>query len=382
MNVEFGQKLNRIFSDSDNARRLRRVRQKPPRVAEYILFAILPVMLAACAAFPKVAVVILPFIVPAMYVVYRRTGAYLPLFCIAAYGALSLALNYDILSVVYLCALFFSFAGVVFSAQISPVLASASAAAILGAVGTLGGVGVVRLAENKPVDAIAYDYVMQNANDPIVSIFARLYYKDAKLAPNIERLDPSHPDYKNAATIRFAEYVKEDLGAYYAYDCIHYGALLAVVGYVLSVVVNRKTSGRFDSAVRPSELAASTIALGGIGKKPPPLSDVRMPRAYLWTCALPATIAGVILQFIGVYPVLSAVFMHAFVTLPCAFGCFTLFMYFASLFRGKAVVCAYALFVTIGVAAVVIPLVLFILSVIGVCDCILNLRFWTEFIRK
>ncbi len=371
-----------VFGDGQSGERAR-ARRIPPRktsVYEILSYAILPFLLIMAGAMPSTAVWLMPIILPFLYLLYRRFGAYFPLACIVCYGAVSLVCNYDILTVVYFCALFFAFCGLLISCQLSPYLACVAFAAVVAAVGALFGAGVVRLAEGAPVSDIAERYVLAERADPVISFFARDYYEHTELAPNEIRLEPDDDGYALAAATAFSEWAGDEFGHYIWYYCIHYGALAGAVGYLIAVVINRRTASCYDCGATEAEIKLSTRALGGVRVETVPIAEMKMPRAYLWSCMLPAAIAAIVLEFVGGYDFLSATIMHSFVTLPSAFGCFTLFAYFASLFKGKACTVANTVLVIIGIAAVIFPLALFALSMIGICDCILNLRFWTRFI--
>ena len=368
---------------------IRRIRQRRPTVCELLLYAVLPFLLAMAGIMPTTAIVVLPFVFPLLYLLFRRFGIYLPLSCIFAYGIFSLSINYDVLTVVYFVTLFFAFCGLVLSQQATPYLKRIAIAAVVAVAGMLIGVGIVRLAEGVPIGDIAARFVYSHQSDSVVSVLAKAYYDDVKLPVGTVKLAHGDPGYFAAALECFAEYVKDTLSVEFWYYCIHCGFLLAVIGFVIADVVNRRTMGVFDiveigEADNPSEicerLKSSTLALGGV-RGDVKLSQMKMPRAFLWTMALPVTVAGIILSLVGDYGMLTATFMHMFVTLPSAFSCFCLLAYFAELFKGKARIVAFVVLGLIGIVAVVFQMALFILSILGVCDCILNIRFWTEFIR-
>lgn len=331
-------------------------------------------------AMPSTAVWLMPIILPFLYLLYRRFGAYFPLACIVCYGAVSLVCNYDILSVVYFCALFFAFCGLLISCQLSPYLACVAFAAVVAAVGALFGAGVVRLAEGAPVSDIAERYVLAERADPVISFFARDYYEHAELAPDEIKLEPQDDGYALAAATAFSEWAGDEFGYYIWYYCIHYGALAGAVGYFVAVIVNRRTASCYDDGTTDAEIALSTRALGGVRVEKMPVAAMRVPRSYLWACLLPAALTAMILSFVGGYDFLSSTVMHAFVTLPSAFGCFTLLAFFASLFKGRARTAATVVVAVVGVTAVLFPIALFATSILGVCDCILDLRFRTNFI--
>ncbi len=333
-------------------------------------------------AMPSCALVVLPVILVYMYVFYRRFGIYFPLACAVAYGAAALVLNYDILTVVYFVSLLFAFCGLVASAQFSSYLACAVIAAAFAIAGALAGAGIVRLALSRPISDIAYEYVIAERNDPIIGFFAAEYYEDFKFDESEVKLDPSDKGYKKAAAVKLAEWARDEFEYYLWYYCIHYGAIIAVAAYLFSVPFNRRTSGCYDFYSCPQTLKKSVRTIGGVRTPPTAVADMRMPRAYLWTCVLPAALTGVVLEFIGGYDHLSATVMHLFVTVPSAFCFFTLLAFFASLFKGRARYVAYFALYIIGAAMMLFPIALFIGSVIGVCDCILNLRFWTRFIME
>ncbi len=360
----------------------RRIPQRPISVCEIVSYAILPFILIMCGAMPSAALFFLPVALAFLYVLYRRFGAYFPFACIAVYGTVTLCVNYDILSVIYFCGLMFAFFGLVFGAQQKHYLAFAACAALFAVIGALFGVGIVRVAEGESIRDISAHYVMRECDDPFIGFLSREYYADADLPPDIVKLEPSDPDYRRAAAESFAEYAGDELEGYIWYYCIHYGALIAAAGFFIAVAVNRRTSCCYDVTSTPKSISASTRALGGVGAMTAPVADMRMPRSYLWTCVLPATVTGIILDLAGGFDPLSATVMHAFTTLPSAFACFTLLAFFASLFKGKAKTAAHCVLSVVGVAAVLFPVVVFALSVVGICDCILNLRFWVRFIAE
>ncbi|MDE5592648.1 MAG: hypothetical protein K2I75_01805 [Clostridiales bacterium] len=337
-----------------------------PSVCEVLLYFIIPFLLIAAGAMPSTAIVILPITLPLLYLLYKRFGPYLPLGCIAFYGILSLSLNYDILTVIYFVTLFFAFCGLALCMQFLPsqYLLVAAVAAIFAVLGAFAGVGIVRAAEGIPTGDIAARYVLDERADPVISYFARDYYDAQKSQLDEVKLKPTDDGYDEAAAKSLSEWAKDEFDTYVWYYCIHYGAVLGLVGFFVATGFNGKIDGRGNSRFSAK------------------IGDMKLPRAFLWTMALPATVTGLLLGFFGGYEALSATVMHAFCTLPAAFGCYTLLGYFAALFKGKARVAAYIVFGLIGVAAVTFPLALFILSIFGVCDCILNLRFWTEYIRN
>lgn len=333
-------------------------------------------------AMPSSALLLMPVILPLLYLLYRRFGIYFPMSCVCAYGAVALTVNYDILTVGYFCFLFFALGGLVFSAQFKMYLACATVAAVTAILGAVVGVGIIRLAENKPMNDIVYDYVVAEREDPVIGFLSRNYYSSADIPDDIGKLEPSDDGYELAAAEYYAESVRDDLELYLLYYCVHYGAVFAAVGYFMSVIINRRTASCYDCDVAPEELQLSTRALGGVRVEMSPVSEMRIPRAYLWTCLLPAFVAGIVLEFVGDFSALSATVMHTFVTIPTAFCFYTLAAFFASLFKGKARVVAYAVLYLTGAAMVVFPFAVFVCSLFGVCDVILNLRFWTRFIME
>lgn len=353
-------------------------RKIPPR--EYFLYAIVPCLLIAAGLFPTIAIVFTVTVLPILYLLYRRFGVYLPLSCIMFYGCSSLVWHYDILTVIWFLTLTFAFCGIVFAVQFDAYLASATVAVVFAIFGIMAGAGIVRLVEDKQVESIVYEYVVDNRNDAFIKSLSLDYYSRVTLPSHMQKLDPSDPDYELEATKSFAEYISKDMSVYLWYECVHIGALTAAVAFFIAASINRRSSSRNDSKHDVAELNSSIRSIGGVKKPIAAIADMRLPRAFLWTVALPATVAGTVLSFLGDYGPLSATIMHLFVTMPCAFGCFTLFAFFASLFNGRNRVIAHTLLAAIGVVAVIMPIVLYILSILGVCDCILNLRYWTRFI--
>ena len=337
-----------------------------PSVCEVLLYFIIPFLLIAAGAMPSTAILILPIVLPLLYLLYKRFGPYLPLGCIVFYGILSLSFNYDILTVIYFVTLFFAFCGLAVCVQFLPsqYLLAAAVAACFAVLGAFVGVGIVRGAEGMPIGDIAARYVMNERADPVISYFARDYYDDEKPQAGEVKLKPTDDGYVEAAAKSLSEWAKDEFDTYVWYHCIHCGVVLGMVGFFIAAGLNCKIGGRGNARFSAK------------------IGDMKLPRSFLWTMAIPATVTGLILGFFDGYGALSATVMHAFCSLPAAFGCYTLLGYFAALFKGKARIAAYIIFGLIGVAAVLFPLALFILSIFGVCDCILNLRFWTEYIRS
>lgn len=335
-------------------------------VREVLLYVSVPVLLTAASFFPTFALIILPAVLPLLYVLYRRFGPYLSLSCIVVYGAVALALDYNILTVIYSVALLFGFCGLVIGMQFRPSQHLLAAAAIVCfcAIGAFVGVGIVRGAEGMPIGDIAAKYMLSEKSDPVISFFARDHYDNEKPTPGEVKLKPTDDGYKDAVAKSFSEWAKDEFNEYTWYYCIHYGAVLGFVGFFAALYINEKVNGKGNA-----EMFAR-------------MSDMRLPRAFLWTMALPATITGILLGVVGGYDALSATVMHTFCTIPAAFGCYTLLGFIAALFNGKARVVAYVVLTTIGIAAVLFPFTVFILSVFGVCDCILNLRFWISYLKS
>lgn len=336
---------------------------------ETAAYFILPLLLVWAGVMPSTAIFAMFAALPLLYLLYRRFGIYFPSVCVIVYGILSLTLNYDILSVLYSVTLLFTLGGIAMGVQFA-YLPSVAVCVGLSIAGAFLSVGIVRVAEETSIGNVASRYVICEYDDPFIGLLARDYYDGSEPAPGTEKIKRGQPGYDEAVKKDFADYVKDDFSQYIWYDCIHVAALLALVGFFAANVINGRTSGK-QSLVGGHSFSSTT-----------PVADMKLPRAFLWTFAAPATVTGFILGFVGGYDALAATVMHAFVTIPCAFGCFTLFAFFVSLFRGKARVAARMLLGMIGVAALLFPLALFIMSVLGVCDCILNIRFWTNYIKE
>lgn len=348
------------------------------RAWEIVLYALLPVLLVFAGVKPIWALPALFVALPILYLQYRRFGIYLPEAVVLCYGALALSLNYDILTVIYSVALFFAVVGLAAAVQFPyiPALAICAIATVLGA---FTGVGIVCGAEGAGVGAVEAKYVTENYDDPVIRYLARDYYDQAKLPPDEERIELGQPGYDDAVIKSFAEYMRDENASYIFYDCIHISAVCIAFAFVLANIINGRTSGRWDTDGGESK---SRLLASGVKKPATRIADMRLPRSFLWAVALPATAAGIAMGFVDGLDVPSATVMHAFVTLPGAFACFTLLAYFASLFRGRAKNAATVVLVIAGLAAVTVPIALFVMSVLGVCDCILDLRYWTEYISR
>lgn len=338
-------------------------------------------LLLAAGALPSTALFLMPIILPLLYLLFRRFGAVFPLSCVLFYGVFSLVFNYDVLTVVYAVFLFFALIGVVLSAQLKPYLLCMTVAAVFAVFGAFAGMGIVRLAEGKPLGDVGKEYVMRQSDDPFVDYLARDYYENANIPEDIGRVKPNEKGYDKAVVELFGEYVKDELDGYAPYDCVHFGGLIALIAYFISIAINRRTASAYDCDISAEEVALGTRCLGGVRVENTPIANMRFPRSFLWSVLLPALTASVLLDIIGGYAALSATFMHAFITLPTAAAFVGLAAYFVSLTKGKGRVVAYILFFALMIAAVIIPIVLLISSILGLCDIILDLRFWTDFIR-
>lgn len=384
--MKVGTRMYRTYKASGDGRdpaELRRVPQRPICVCEIVSYAILPFLLIMAGAMPTAALPVLPAALVMLYLLFRRFGIYLPVACTVVYGAAALWLNYDILTVIYSVALLFALVGLCVSAQCKAYLACAATAAIFAIAGAMSGVAVVRIAESKPIADIAAGYVISERDDRIIDYFARDYYDNGvKLNVGEQKLKPSDEGYKDATIGFLADWASDEYGEYIWYYCIHYAAVAAGIGFFFSIALNRKTSSCRDADATEADLRKSTRALGGVRVLRTPVAQMKMPRSYLWTCVLPAMITGLALQFVGGYSALAATCTHLFVTMPSAFTFITVATYFATLFKGKARVAAYIVLGALAMLTVVFSAALFFFSVIGVCDCILDLRYWTEFIKK
>lgn len=368
-----------------SARRLAELNRTPQRAPsrwEIVAYAALPVLLGLAGAFPTAALFLLPIILSLLYLCYRRLGIYLPLMCVISYGVLSLCFNFDILTVIFFCALVFGLFGVVMSCCVSPYLAGVAIAAAATVVGAIIGVAAVRISQNKSIGDIAAEYVISHENDSVIVFFARDYYASYTPSATESKLKPSDAGYDSEATAKLAEWAADDYTRYVWYYCIHYGGLFGCAAFFVATFINRRTLGAYDHGVTEKELVSSTRAMGGIRGKPIPIGEMKLPRVFLLCCVLPAFIASVVLYAVGGYDFLTSTVTHTFITLPAAFGCVTLLAFFAGLAKGKGRIVAYIAVCVVGAAAVLFPLVLFALSVLGLCDSVLDLRYWTRFIMS
>ena len=345
---------------------------------EIILYAVLPGLLAFAGAMPVLALPALFFAFPVLYLMYRRFGIYLPEACVICYGAVSLILNYDVLTVLFFVAAAVAVAGLAAAVQFTfiPALVIAVSTAVIGA---FVGVGIVCGAEGGSVGEVASRYVLSHYYDPIINYAAKDYYAGVRLPQGVERIEPDEPGYDAAVAERFAEYTADDYTKYIWYDCIDKAALIAFFGFLVATVVNRRTAGRWDF---DSEKADYSLLMSGVKKPILPVAAMRLPRTFLWALALPATVIAIAMGFVVGLGAAASTIIHAFLVLPGAFMCYTLLAYFASLFSGKARVIAHVIVVIVGLAAAAIPVVVFVFSVFGVVDCILNIRFWIEYLSR
>jgi len=373
-------KVKAGFASAERIARLRGVPSRPLSVWETCLYFALPALFLLVGFIPAAALFVLPEILALLYLLYRRFGIYFPLCCIGTYMLVALVLDYDILTVIYGVSLVVGLCGVVVGCCISPYLASVAMSAVLSAVGAVIGVAIVLAASGTGISATASSYVLSHGDDPMVNFFARDYYNSATVAPDEEKLLPDDEGYYAAALGAFAERAGEDTEHYIWYYCIHYGGVCGAFAFFVAAVVNKRTSSAYDVGATEDSLIKSTRALGGVRPPQTDIADMKLPRAFLLSCVLPAFIASVVLYAVGGYDFLTSTVTHTFVTLPGAFGCFTLLAFFVRFCKGRLKAVATAALVVLGVSATVLPIVLFVLAIIGICDCVIDIRHWVMYI--
>ncbi len=349
---------------------------------EIAAYAVVPLLLIAAGAMPSVAAFLLPAILPLLYLLFRRFGAVFPLTCVSMYGLLSLTLNYDVLTVLYFCFLIFALCGLILSAQLNHYLLCAAVCVGVAILGGFAGLTVIRVAEGKPLAAVAADYIVAEREDPFVAFLAENRYDGANIPADIGKLSPGDEGYYDAVTEYYSEYAHDDIETYGPYYCLHYSAIFAMLAYFVSVIIGRNTASAYDYDIGEPDIRLSTRCLGGIRRESVAIRDMKFPRSYLWAVLLPGLLTSIVLDIVGGYMGLSATVMHAFVTLPSAHAFVTLMAFFASQFNGKARIAAYSVFFVLMAAMMLVPMILFICSIIGLCDVILNLRYWTNFLRS
>ncbi len=374
---------------SDSARnfsvryaQLRSKAQRLPSAYEIAAYFAVPLLLIAAGAMPSVALFLLPAILPLLYLLYRRLGAALPFSCVLFYALFSLLFNYDVLTVIYAALISFSLCGAIACSQCDKYLLSMAVAAAFAVIGAIVGMGAVRLSEGKPLGDTAREYVAAEYDDPFIGFLARDYYESTTLPHETVRVKPNENGYDEAVVEFFGEYAHDEFDVYAPYLCVHFGGLLGLISFFVSTAINRRTSGPCDGDATDTDVSRSALGMGGVRQRPPEIGSMKFPRAYLWSVLLPALVASIVLDVVGGFDALSATVMHGFVTLPSAAAFFTLGAYFASLFGGKKKIAAVAVLIVAGICAVVFSVALFVFSIIGLCDIILNLRFWTDFIRS
>ena len=376
------ERKNLILNAREKADTLRSVGGRRASRYELGAYFLLPLLLVMSGAMPTSGIFLMPFILVLLYLLYRRFDAPLPFAVVAGYGICALLLNYDILTVIYLTFMAFALCGLILSAFIKPYLLSVTVAAVAAALGFFSGAGIVRLAEGRSLPTVAESYVTAEREDPLIAFAARFEYDHADLPAGVERISRDDERYGDETVKYLSSTVADEVKGYLLYYCLHFGAVFGGIGYFFAVALNRKTSSAEDVCADENTIKLSSRALGGARRECVPVSQMRIPRAFLWTCLLPAFVAGVALEIVGGFDALSATIMHAFVTLPSSFAFITLMCYFSSLFRGKGGVAARVVFGILCAACAISPTALFFGSMIGVCDILLNLRFWTEFLRS
>jgi len=379
--VKIKELLNKQKAEGEKRARLLRISQKPPAAAELAAYALVPVLLAVSGAFPTIALFFAPAALPLLYLLYRRLGAALPISCVGFYGLFSLVFNYDVLTVMFFCFLAFGLMGLMLAVQLTPYLLCVTVAAVSGVIGAAIGAGAVRLAEGVPLGDVAARYVVSERDDPFIRFLAERAYDRADIPDDIGKKDRGDDGYYDAVTEYFSETVHDEFELYTPYYCVHFGAVFGVAAYFIALAVNARTFGANDEKAEEREVSQSTLCLGGVRHEPVSIAEMQFPRAYLWAVLLPGLVASVALDLIGGFEALSATFMHAFVTLPPAIAFITLMRFFVEQFKGRGRIAMWVLFYLLAAAMISMPIILFVCSCIGLCDIILNLRFWTQFLR-
>lgn len=365
------------------AEELRRVRPVALAPYEYAVYALPLPLLVMAGAMPAAGLVTVPLCLPLLYLMYRRLGVYFPLSCVFGYGLFSLVCNYDILTLALCVFLFFAFFGVVFCVQLSPYLLCATVAAAFAIGGGLCGVGLVRLVEGRPLADIAENYVVAEAEDPIVAAFAQRYYEHATIPEEMERVEKGDERYAATCTEWFSEAVGDEFSLYWFYYCVHIGGVAAAVAFLFAVALNRRTASRFDCDASEREIELSTLALGGARVERMRIADMRVPRAYLWSVFAPALIASIAVDIVGDLDFITSTIMHLFITLPSAFAFATLCFYLVELPKKRGGRIAARVAAGLGLFLVAVsPIALLCASFLGLADIIVNVRFWCEFMRQ
>ena len=373
--------IDKIKIAREKSDKLRGTPSKAISGYEIAVYSLLPLALIMAGSMPTSGIFFMPAILVLCYLLYRRFDILLPLSAIGAYGILALTLNYDILTVIYLVFLVFALCGLTVSAQLRPYLLSVTVAAVSAALGFFVGAGIVRLYSG-PLPTVAEEYVLAERDDPLIAFVARYEYDHAELPTGVDRIERGEEGYGAEAIEYLASTVNDEVRGYLLYYCLHLGAVIGGIGYFFAVALNKRTAGPDDIGADEENIRRSTRALGGARRETVNVADMRTPRAFLWSCLLPAFVAGVVLEIIGGYDAISATIMHAFVTLPAAFAFITIMCYFASQFSGRGRIAANIVFGILCAVTAVSPVVLFFGSFIGVADILLNLRFWTQFLRS
>lgn len=371
----------RAQQEKSRSGELRRIPQKKISPFEIAAYAVVPCLLLAAGAMPSTALFFMPAVLPMLYLLFRRFGFCFPFCCVGFYGLFSLLFNYDVLTVVYFVFLMFALTGLVVSAQLKPYLLCFAVALIFAVVGAGLGFITVRLAEGKPMSAVAQEYAVAERDDPFIDFLARYHYEHIDIPENIGRIEPGEEGYADAVTEFYSEYLGDEFETYTPYYCVHFGSIIAMLAYFIALEINRRTCSAYDVEASAAAVKNSTHCVGGVRRETTKLTDMRIPRSYLWAMLLPGLIASVLLDFVGGYDALSATVMHVFVTVPPVFAFVTLMAYLASLFNGKARIAAAVVFFLLMAAIVILPMAMFICSIIGLCDIIINIRFWVEFLR-
>ena len=341
---------------------------------------LLPAALIAAGIIPLVGILLMPGALVLLYLLYRRFGMYLPVFVIVAYGVLSLTLNYDVISLVLVCFLSAAFFSLVFAMQFKPYLLRAGIALVVFSLAMWLGCGIVSLTEKASVPDVAASYVSERSGVPFFNRFIRSVYLNGDVDID-ERIQEDNPEFMSAATEYTEQYIKDELNGYVPYYCIHFGAAFGLIAFFAATLINSYTASPFDDNVTEKNIKLSSRALGGAYRDGIAMRDMRLPRLYLLIFVLPALISCIIMSIAGGLEAQTATVMHACITMPSEFAFVTLATYIATLFTGKGRVIAVTV-LSILLLANAFSIVLLVCSIFGVCDCILNLRYWINYLSS
>ena len=332
------------------------------KVTELTRYVLLFAVLLLMAVVPLFAVILLPVALALLLWLYARHHVGLPLWVCALYPLLAWPFGPNVLHVAVAVMLPCGFAALAPTVGRYGPLAGASAGALGLLVALLAVTGAFSLAHRCSPQELTYDCVIE-LPDPVIGLAATVYYDGL----TDEQAGGKKPQkgteaYDRAAREAYAAAVKQEADEqlyWYLSGIAVFGGLAA---YLLLLPLLRRTQA--DRTRYAPTLRLPTTAV----------RDLRLPRSYLWVCLLPALAFSALSAIALLRPITRAVF-NVLITLPCAFAGFTVLLHTCYRAQGRLRAWVLTLLgVAVAAAMVFYDWGLLVLSLLGLADCVLDLR--------